>query len=147
LFLAKTSISLRVSSGTSKDGRNVLDGSQETCWTSDNLPPNSDTANSLYTLSFKLAEPITTNTLHSLSLTFAGGFSPISLKVLASAEDGKTWSPVSVSIFPKDSNAKQHFLISPLVQQTASWLRLELTGSTDDYGRVTIYQAEIFIVQ
>lgn len=144
------SSSNRVSSGTSKDAKSILSDSPETCWTSDNLPPNSDPASAHYLLSFKLAEPIAISDLHSLSLTFAGGFSPMSFSVLASEQDGKTWFPVAADLYPKDTNAKQFFDLSGQVQhqsQWASWLRFELNGSTDDYGRVTIYQAEIFALQ
>ena len=137
----------RASSGSSKDAKNVLDGSTETCWTSDNLAPNSDPSTARYLLSFKLEQPIALHDLHSLSLTFAGGFSPTSLHLAASEEDGKTWYPIGAPLFPKDTNAKQYFDLSGVVhddERRAAWLRFELNGSTDDYGRVTIYQAEIF---
>ncbi|EST07039.1 Galactose-binding domain-like protein [Kalmanozyma brasiliensis GHG001] len=139
-------VKVKVSSGTSKDGKSILSDSPETCWTSDNLPPNSDPSSAHYLLSFKLAQPISIADLHSLSLTFAGGFSPMSFNILASEQDGKTWSPVVADLFPKDTNAKQYFDISAIAREAkqASWLRFELNGSTDDYGRVTIYQAEIF---
>ena len=139
----------RVSSGPSKDGKNILDGSAETCWTSENLPPNSDPSTARYDLSFKFPQSIALHELHSLSLTFAGGFSPMSFDILASEQDGKTWFNVATGLFPNDTNAKQYFDISGLVTghaREATWLRLQMQGSTDDYGRVTIYQAEIFAV-
>ncbi|KAJ9476283.1 hypothetical protein PHBOTO_006381 [Pseudozyma hubeiensis] len=136
---------VKVSSGTSKDGKSILDASNETCWTSDNLPPNSDPSTSLHSISFKLNSATSLSRLHSLSLTFAGGFSPMSFDVLAS-QDGKTWSAaVPEELFPMDTNAKQYFLINSLEDtQEVQWLRLQLKGSTDDYGRVIVYQVELF---
>ncbi|CDU25803.1 related to TR4 orphan receptor associated protein TRA16 [Sporisorium scitamineum] len=140
-------VKVKVSSGTSKDAKYMLDGSAETCWTSDNLAPNSDPCSARYLLSFKLAQPISLQHLHSLSLTFAGGFSPMSFNIVASEQDGKTWFPAVADLFPKDTNAKQFFDLSGQLSEEvkeANWLRFELNGSTDDYGRVTIYQAEVF---
>ncbi|SJX62333.1 related to TR4 orphan receptor associated protein TRA16 [Sporisorium reilianum f. sp. reilianum] len=141
-------VKVKVSSGTTKDAKCMLDGTPETCWTSDSLAPNSDPSSAHYLLSFKLAHPLALSELHSLALTFAGGFSPTSLSILASETDGKTWFPLATDLFPNDTNAKQYFDLSALARgadaQHASWLRFELTGSTDDYGRVTIYQAEVF---
>ena len=125
----------------------MLDDSAETCWTSDNLAPNSDPASAHYLLSFKFGQPIAVSELHSVSLTFAGGFSPMEFNLLASEHDGKTWFPIGSALFPKDTNARQFFDLSALVQaeqRQATWLRFELNGSTDDYGRVTIYQTQIF---
>ena len=71
----------------------------------------------------------------------------MSFNIVASEQDGKTWLPVAADLFPKDTNAKQYFDLSsslPALPKQAGWLRFELNGSTDDYGRVTIYQAEIF---
>lgn len=141
-----TDVKVKVSSGTSKDAKSILDGSPETCWTSDNLPPNSDPSSASYLLSFKFPEPISPSQLHSLSLTFAGGFSPTSFNIVAS-QDGKAWSTVLKDLFPKDTNAKQYFDLSSLRledERQVHWLRFELNGSTDDYGRVTIYQVELF---
>ncbi|SPO26057.1 related to TR4 orphan receptor associated protein TRA16 [Ustilago trichophora] len=143
-------VKVKVSSGPSKSAKNILDDSTETCWTSDNLPPNSDPSTARYNITFKLAQPIAVRDLHSLSLTFAGGFSPMSFNISSSEEDGKTWSPLGGDLFPSDTNAKQYFDVSRMVQaeeeaKMVKWLRLELQGSTDDYGRMTIYQAEIFV--
>lgn len=150
LFIAGQ-VKVKVSSGSSKEAKNILDDSLETCWTSDNLAPNSDPSSAHYMISFKLEHPIPLNTLHSLSLTFAGGFSPMSFSIVASEQDGKTWFPVGgASLFPKDTNAKQHFDLSGWVAdetRQVAWLRFELNGSTDDYGRVTIYQSQIFAVE
>lgn len=69
----------------------------------------------------------------------------MSIDVLAS-QDGKTWSAaVPEELFPMDTNAKQYFLINSLEDtQEVQWLRLQLKGSTDDYGRVIVYQVELF---
>lgn len=141
-------VKVRVSSGSSKDGKNVLDGSPETCWTSDNLPPNSDPASSEYLLTFKLSVPLPLSTLHSLSLTFAGGFCPMSFQVFAASEDTpKAYFPVSPLLHPDDTNAKQYFILHPTQDTTIGGLRLQFQGSTDDYGRLTVYEAEIFAAQ
>lgn len=141
-------VKVRVSSGSSKDGKNVLDGSSETCWTSDNLPPNSDPSSSDYLLTFKLPSAVQLDTLHSLALTFAGGFCPMSLQVLASAEDNaKEWISISPLLHPRDTNAKQYFAISSTEPSNIGGLRLQFRGSTDDYGRLTVYEAEIFAAQ
>lgn len=75
----------------------------------------------------------------------------MSLNISASEEDGKTWAQLGGELFPSDTNAKQYFDVTGLVQgeeeaKMVKWLRFELQGSTDDYGRMTIYQAEIFAV-
>ncbi|KIS70200.1 uncharacterized protein UMAG_10764 [Mycosarcoma maydis] len=136
-------VKVKVSSGTSKDARSMLDGSAETCWTSENVAPNSDASCAVHVISFKLAHSISIAKLHTLALTFAGGFSPISLNILAS-EDGKVWSNVLERLFPIDTNARQFFHIQGLQDLQTSWLRFELQGSTDEYGRVIVYQAEMF---
>ncbi len=124
----------------------------ETCWTSDHLAPNSDPTTARSFLSFKLAQPIALSQLHSLSLTFAGGFSPMSLSIATSEQDGKTWAPLSPTrrSSPTTPNAKQYFDLTHLVHDggnpdnTATWIQLEFIGSTDDYGRLTVYETEIF---
>ncbi|CCF48517.1 hypothetical protein NDA18_004095 [Ustilago nuda] len=153
LSAASGEVKVKVSSGNSIEGKNVLDGSTETCWTSDNLPPNSDPSSAHYTLSFKLAAPVKLDRLHSISVTFAGGFSPISLTLLGS-QDGKTWQDVGkdgVEVWVKDANAKQYFDLHNAVKgeegREVRWLRFDMKGSADDYGRVTIYQVEIFALQ
>ena len=72
---------------------------------------------------------------------------------LLSSEDGKVWEGLGNGgeLFVKGTNAKQYFDVRSLVNREeegkeVGWLRFELKGSTDDYGRVTIYQAEIFAV-
>lgn len=73
----------------------------------------------------------------------------MSLTLLGS-KDGKAWDQVGkggVEVWVKDTNAKQYFDLSGVVngdQAEVGWLRFDMKGSTDDYGRVTIYQAEIF---
>lgn len=148
LNLLTAEVKVKVSSGSSKDGKNVLDGSSETCWTSDNLPPNSDPSSSRYLVTFKLADVVQLTSLHSLSLTFAGGFCPMSLQVLASTEDNtKEWFSISPLLHPRDTNAKQYFALSSTDSRSISGLRFSFQGSTDDYGRLTVYQAEIFAAQ
>ncbi|GAK67763.1 nuclear receptor 2c2-associated [Moesziomyces antarcticus] len=149
--LLEGGVKVKVSSGSSKEAKNVLDGCAETCWTSDHLAPNSDPTTARSFLSFKLGHPIALSQLHSLSLTFAGGFSPMSLSIATSEQDGKTWTPLTNQmLFPNDTNAKQYFDLTHLVHDggnpdnTAAWIRLEFIGSTDDYGRLTVYQTEIF---
>ncbi|SNX84603.1 related to TR4 orphan receptor associated protein TRA16 [Melanopsichium pennsylvanicum] len=144
-------VKVKVSSGTSKEAKNILTEDPESCWTSDNLAPNSDPCSSRYLISFKLAQTIRISALHSISLTFAGGFSPMSLNVLGSEQDGKTWFAIGDDevLHPKDTNAKQYFDVHNLVQtdtRFAGWLRFQFNGSTDDYGRITVYGTQIFAI-
>ncbi|PWY99889.1 hypothetical protein BCV70DRAFT_200798 [Testicularia cyperi] len=162
ILSSQLGVRVKVSSGASKDAKTILDGSVETCWSSDALPPGHvDPSSASNWVTFKLGAPISAKALQSMSLTCAGGFSPSSVQLLATfpaSEDPKSFTPITQELFPDDTNARQVFPLSlsslpdpkpdgDEKDQLLDSLRLRLSGSTDDYGRITLYQVELFAVQ
>ena len=98
-------------------------------------------------LSCKTAEQVPTDGVEELRCTFAGGFAPISVLVEACVEG--EWHKVGV-IYPEDTNKAQtfryvatgactHARLQSHAQKPADQLRVQLSGSTDGFGRVIVY--------
>ncbi|EPQ29301.1 uncharacterized protein PFL1_03056 [Pseudozyma flocculosa PF-1] len=151
--LLANEVKVKASSGSSKDAKAILSGDLETAWTSENASPVSDPGSTVSTLTFKLPSDqggARIGSLHSMALTFAGGFSAMNARLLYSTESSPTeWKDAAAEVFPYDSNAKQFFRLETnetAKDEIATSLRLQLSGSTDDYGRVTVYQVEIYAI-
>ncbi len=105
--------------------------------------------------------------LGSLVLTFQGGYSAKGVQLSAlllspspssssagpasgtsDSEAHWSWLPLA-QVWPEDSNARQTFRLSlpPSSLETieaAAFFRLELQGSADSFGRVTLYGVELW---
>ncbi|KAN0064535.1 hypothetical protein ACQY0O_002163 [Thecaphora frezii] len=146
-------VKVKASSGSSKDAKGILNGDLETAWSSENTSPTQDATTCVSTLTFKLPSEragLKLSSLHSIALTFAGGFSATQAKLLyATPDDAKQWKQASNLLYPHDSNAKQFFRLDTpqdARDNEIASLQLELQGSTDDYGRVTVYQVEVYAI-
>jgi hypothetical protein len=103
----------------------MIDGSNETCW-------NSESGDSQWIL-LTFDEEVCPQ---SINITFQGGFVGREMLVFDAAG-------VEISrYFPQDTNRPQEFLLTQ--QHPTTSLRIVFNKSTDFYGRVTIYNLEIF---
>ena len=86
-----------------------------------------------------------------IELTFQGGFvgTRCSVECLPSGQAGgeKTWQ-VSTRIYPEDVNRKQTFELDPhdarLAEEGVDSLKLVFEESSDFFGRITVYDMQIF---
>ncbi|PWN54173.1 hypothetical protein IE53DRAFT_383258 [Violaceomyces palustris] len=157
-------IKVKALSGPSKDAKNVLDGSLETCWTAENRVSPSCRFAIVPSLTFHLEQPVKLGSLHSLALTFAGGFAPIKASLVAkidpppSCDETGADALTVVTLFPLDGNGKQYFAIGPTCSSSSSSppgsdqretdsFRLDMEGSTDAFGRITVYGIELYAIQ
>ncbi|NXN93968.1 NR2CA protein, partial [Rhinopomastus cyanomelas] len=123
----------RVSSVLNRDGKlfgkkNMFDGSEETCW-------NSDQGRCQWvTLDFPRTVKVS-----QLHLQFQGGFSS-QLCTLEGCRAGE--QPVKIAeLYPEDTNALQ---ISFAVEETVlDRLKVTFESSTDFFGRIVVYQLEV----
>ncbi|CAK9784186.1 unnamed protein product [Cutaneotrichosporon oleaginosum] len=92
----------------------------DAAWTS----PSSPTS-----ITLEFPTPVTAR---RLALTFQGGFVATSIVISAEEELGK--------VYPEDVNRRQVFDITPTEMRR---LRLEMPGSTDNQGRITVYRVEL----
>ena len=113
--------------------QHLLDGSVETCWNSDQGTPQ------LIQIHFDEDAPVD---IDGLQIMFQGGFVGKDCTVLGS-QDGTTF-PVDLHrpFFPQDNNTLQSFPLSSSLSRIQK-LRIVFGGSTDFYGRVTIYQLQV----
>ena len=86
-----------------------------------------------------------------IELTFQGGFvgTRCSVECLPSGQAGgeKTWQ-VLTRIYPEDVNRKQTFELDPhdarLAEEGVDSLKLVFEESSDFFGRITVYDMQIF---
>nr|XP_054506112.1 nuclear receptor 2C2-associated protein [Agelaius phoeniceus] len=118
----------RVSSVLNRDVKHfgkqhLFDGSEETCW-------NSDQGTSQWvTLDFPC--PVKVSQLH---IQFQGGFSS-RLCTLEGCRTGEELVKIS-ELYPQDSHAMQRFQVEETVLDK---LRITFGSSTDFFGRVVVY--------
>lgn len=116
-------------------GKNCLvDGSAETCWTSqEGLPQH---------IQFRFASKVT---LERVLLTFQGGFVGTKCAVQALVESERpSWNTLT-HVYPEDVNRQQKFeldLVSALPDGTDG-IRLVFERSSDFFGRITIYDLKL----
>ncbi|KAL1728270.1 galactose-binding domain-like protein [Schizophyllum commune] len=113
--------------------KNLIDGSPETCWTSQQGLPQY-----VQVVFDRPAKPET------ISLTFQGGF--VGKTCVVSITQGGTsdWQEMT-RIYPEDVNRQQTFPLSTDLDlsQGAERLRLTFEESTDFFGRITIYDLKL----
>ncbi|TRM61600.1 galactose-binding domain-like protein [Schizophyllum amplum] len=121
----------RVSSTLDKSvgKKNLIDGSPETCWTSQQGLPQ------YIQVAFERpARP------EIVFLTFQGGFVGKTCIVTATQPGSNDWQEIG-RIYPDDVNRQQTFPLS--TQLAADRLRLTFQESTDFFGRITIYDFSV----
>lgn len=114
--------------------KHLLDGDGDTCWNSDQGTPQ--------WIQIALDAPQNGKTV-KLILQFQGGFCGKDCQ----AEfflDGK--SKCVSPFYPKDTNSEQTFLIDTSSCGSFDRIRLLFQQSTDFYGRIIVYNLELFIV-
>ena len=129
LLSDKSLFSAKVSSVLNKNvkefGKQFLfDGREETCWNSDQGSPQY--------ISILFHEP--KEKISQLQVQFQGGFVGTQCQVIVNNDK-------TIDIFPEDSNKLQTF---PVEISDASQLKILFGGSTDFFGRITVYQLNLF---
>lgn len=109
----------------------MFDGREDTCWNSDGGE------NQFLVIEFPSIVDI-----HSISLVFQGGFVGRQGKLLIANDDDADWRCV-LDFEPEDVNDKQDFVLPENSGDKVRLLRIEFTGSSDFYGRVTIYNLDV----
>eukprot|EP00762_Andalucia_godoyi_P001288 ANDGO_04876.mRNA.1 hypothetical protein DICPUDRAFT_31641 len=143
--LAKCRVSSVLDRNSAEFGKDhMFDNNPETCWSS------AQGSSQFVILSFSQSVVPSDIVFH-----FQGGFAPTRIDVMVS-EDGKTFSE-SGQLFPKNMNGDQTFAFpsstdasssSPSTTTTTTTrkcvhLQLLFPGSTDFYGRITVYKLDI----
>lgn len=107
----------------------LIDGSRETCWSSD------QGNNQFIQCQFK--QPVF---IESIGLTFQGGFvgHPCQYQVI---EQGERSFKLIDSFDTKDINSAQIFACD--VSKAVLAIKLVFEGSTDQFGRITVYDLSI----
>ncbi|KAK0238140.1 galactose-binding domain-like protein, partial [Armillaria nabsnona] len=109
---------------------NLIDGSPETCWTSQQGLPQF----------VQLAFPAMTSPV-TLSITFQGGFVGTECRLQVPDEAGK-WTTAQ-TVYPEDVNRAQEFELDPAKFHEISALKIVMVASSDFFGRITIYNIEL----
>lgn len=135
----------------------------ETCWTVELvravLTQGSPSTSAQVTLTATLDAPCAVSSLQVVHCTFAGGFAPIRVVLLAgfaSAANPKDVAWVELeTVYPADGNMAQTFPLKPehvaqqlqvaayAVDAACTHLALRLEGSTDGFGRLVVYRLAI----
>lgn len=129
LLADKSTFTAKVSSVLNKNvkefGKKFLfDGREDTCWNSDQGSPQ------FVAISFSAPQTIT-----KLEIQFQGGFVGTQCYLLINDCEAN-----KVEFFPEDSNKLQTFPVNLVGCQN---LKIVFGGSTDFFGRVTIYQLKL----
>ncbi|SHO78016.1 Uncharacterized protein MSYG_2358 [Malassezia sympodialis ATCC 42132] len=147
---------VKASCGSSKEARYALDDSNETCWTLDLGSPD-PTASALLTCT--LSEACVVRQLAVWQATFAGGFVPVrmTLSVALTGHGKESQWQVVQEAFPKDGNMPQTFHLDTSSLESlldkhgypadisTDQVRIQFEGSTDGFGRITIYELRLFL--
>ena len=103
----------------------LFDHTDDTCWNSDQGSPQ------FITLTFETPLKIS-----QVQIQFQGGFVGTNCHFVVN--DG----PDTVEFFPEDSNKTQNFRLD--LQDKCTSLKIVFGGSTDFFGRITIYHLKLF---
>jgi len=127
-LLSNNSYTAKVSSVLNRNVREfgkkfMFDACEDTCWNSDQGSPQ------FVALTF--VEPLN---ISKVQLQFQGGFVGTQCHFLVNDEK-------KMDFFPEDTNKLQNF---ELVQDKCSSLKIVFGGSTDFFGRITIYHLKLF---
>ena len=125
--------SAKVSSVLNKNVREygkkfLFDNCDDTCWNSDQGSPQ------FISLHFK-DQPL--KQISQVEIQFQGGFVGTHCHFLINEETKQDF-------FPEDSNKLQRFSLVPLQQENITSLKIVFGGSTDFFGRITIYHLKLF---
>ncbi|KAI8334228.1 galactose-binding domain-like protein [Chlamydoabsidia padenii] len=116
---------------TSFGKQHLIDGTEETCWNSEQGLPQ-----------HILVDFGTPAVLHTIHLTFQGGFVGKTCVALGSTPEQPNNYNVSLATFyPQDINPMQSFPIT--CDQPIQRLKLVFEESTDFYGRITVYKFDV----
>ncbi|CAE7141128.1 unnamed protein product [Rhizoctonia solani] len=145
MSLIDSSTTLKVSSTLDKSvgKKNLIDGSPETCWTSAAGLPQS--------IELVFSDTVTPK---QLALTFQGGFVGTRCTVYGilagGGEDAGSlkWQAIA-QIYPEDINRRQTFDLTPSTNEIdlskgVSRLKVVFEESSDFFGRITLYNLELF---
>ena len=128
-LLTKHPFTAKVSSVLNKNVREfgkkfLFDHTDDTCWNSDQGSPQ------FITLTFE--NPLK---ISQVQIQFQGGF--VGTKCYFEVDN----SPDKIEFFPEDSNKTQNFNLD---QDKCTTLKIVFAGSTDFFGRITIYHLKLF---
>ncbi|SAM01474.1 hypothetical protein [Absidia glauca] len=116
---------------TSFGKQHLIDGTEETCWNSEQGLPQ-----------HILVDFGTPAILQTINLTFQGGFVGKTCVALGSTPDQPNDYNVTLATFyPQDINPMQSFAM--VCDQPIQRLKLVFEESTDFYGRITIYKFDV----
>lgn len=144
MSLISSSTTIKVSSTLDKSvgKKNLIDGSPETCWTSAAGLPQS----------IELQFPDAVSPAQ-LALTFQGGFVGTRCTVSGMTSQGDVdgeqdqpqWRFIA-RVFPEDINRRQTFNLTSDVNPVGDLIRLKIIfeESSDFFGRITLYNLELF---
>ncbi|KAI8993373.1 galactose-binding domain-like protein [Pilobolus umbonatus] len=127
---------IKVSSVLNRDNsnygkQNLIDGTEETCWNSEQGLPQH--------ILLDFPELVS---VESISLTFQGGFVGKKCVVIGSLKESPNDYNVNLSTFyPEDINSTQLFPIPPT--QPLKRVKIVFEESTDFYGRITLYKLDV----
>jgi len=126
-----TAYTCRVSSTLNRDTKQfgkkyLFDGRDETCWNSDQGSPQ--------WVSLEFEQPVAVS---AFALQFQGGFGGKECEVEV---EGTT---KVLDFYPEDTNKLQTFYLKEQLNCVKK-LRIAFNSSTDFYGRITLYQLELF---
>ncbi|KAI8089139.1 galactose-binding domain-like protein [Halteromyces radiatus] len=113
--------------------QHLIDGSEETCWNSEQGLPQ-----------HILIDFGTPATVTDIILTFQGGFVGKTCVALGStADQPNDYSVHLATFYPQDINPMQTFPIPNNNNVPIQRLKLIFEESTDFYGRITIYKLDV----
>jgi len=123
---------------------NALDATNETsCWNSDAVPSGASSSGDesiIFTIHFG---PNRMVQIDEVRIQFQGGFVAEECTACISKGDDQEWVELEEPMEPEDVNDMQTFAIAE-DDRTCNMLRLSFEGSSDFYGRVTIYKLEVW---
>ncbi|XP_034245894.1 nuclear receptor 2C2-associated protein [Thrips palmi] len=130
----KGNFECKVSSVLNKDvkqfgKKNMFDGSDETCWNSDQGTPQY-----ISVLLDKEEE------ISKISIQFQGGFVGQDCWLSSVTESGE--KNIDVAFYPEDINSVQTFDINPIVK--AKKFTVAFNKSTDFFGRIVVYKFDAY---
>ncbi|KAI0783111.1 galactose-binding domain-like protein [Abortiporus biennis] len=127
----KTKVSSTLDKSVGK--KYLTDGSPETCWASQQGTPQH------IQITFK--DPVVPK---RLSITFQGGFVGTRCALEVRSGDSVEWRTWT-RVYPEDVNRAQSFdLPDDMVQDSINSLRLVFEESSDFFGRITVYDLQLF---
>ena len=122
---------------------NALDATNETsCWNSDAVPSGASNGDEPITFTIHFG-PKRMVQIDEIRIQFQGGFVAEECTACISKGDDQEWVELEEPIEPEDVNDMQTFAIAD-EDRTCNMLRLSFEGSSDFYGRVTIYKLEVW---